>query len=103
MTVTKTAVVAGAYSKSWNITSDADGDTTFTFAHGFVVQDGVAKQPTLVWLAPLQSTQFYAKKWALGTVDATNITINAASAAGGGLAGTPQLQVIATLPHSIVD
>jgi hypothetical protein len=102
MTVTKVAVVAGAYTKSWNITSDADGDTTFAIAHGFVVQDGVAKAPALVWLTPLTS-QFYTHKWTLGTVDTTNININATSAAGGGLAGTPQLQVIAMLPHSVID
>jgi hypothetical protein len=102
MTVSKVAVVAGVYSKSWNITSTADGDLTFAIAHGFVVQDGVAKAPTLVFLVPL-TPQAYTKQWTLGVVDTTNININAISAVGGGLAGTPQLQVIATLPHSLVD
>ncbi len=103
MTVTHAAVLAGFFSKSWNVTSSADGDLTDTITHGFVKNANNAKvTPTMVWLVPLQP-QAYTHKWVLGTVDNTTIIINASSVSGGGLAGTPQLQVIAMMPQSIID
>lgn len=86
--------------KSWDVTSGADTDTTGVITHGFTV-GGVATAPAMVWLVPTQ-TRAYSKAWALGAVTTTTITINALSATGGGLAGTPQLQVIAMLPHSLL-
>jgi hypothetical protein len=101
MAITITPVLAGTYAKTWNITSSADGDLTAQIPHGFTVQY-VATAPALVLLTPLQH-QAYTKQWTLGVVDATNINLGATSAAGGGLAGTPQLQVVALLPQSIMD
>lgn len=96
MSVTSAANFAGTYSKSWDVTATADGDTTGTISHGF------GATPGLVWLVPLQSAQAYGKQWSLGTVNTSTITINGVSAASSGLAGTPQLRVIAMLPHSII-
>lgn len=96
MTVTVAAAFAGTYSKSWNVTASADTDLAGTVSHGF----GVA--PALVWLVPLL-VGFYTKQWTVGTVTASTIPLVAISATGGGVAGTPQLQVIAMLPHSIIS
>ena len=47
--------------------------------------------------------EFYTKEWTLGVVDDVNINIASAVSSGGALASTPQLQVIAQLPQSIMD
>ena len=47
--------------------------------------------------------QAYEKDWVLGVVDENYINLAASSVTGSGLAGTPQLQVIAQLPASIID
>ncbi len=96
MAVTVAASFAGTYSKSWNVTSSADADTAGTITHGF----GVA--PALVWAVPLLAG-FYTKQWLIGAISTTTIILAAISATGGGVAGTPQLQVIAMLPHSIIS
>lgn len=102
MTVTVTPVDTGAFTKTWDVTSDADGDLTQQFAHGFIQPAYTPVAPKCVWLTPLQPNA-YIKRWTLGVVDVTNININAISATGGGLAGTPQLRVIAMIPHSIIE
>ena len=96
MAVTNAAVFAGTYTTSWNVTSSADADLAGVISHGF----GVA--PALVWLVPLLSANFYGKQWSLGSVSATVINLVAISATGQGLAGTPQLQVVAMLPNSLI-
>jgi hypothetical protein len=98
MTAVSIAAVftASAYTKSWNVTSPNDSDTAATVSHGF----GVA--PALVWLVPLLSANCYGHQWAVGTVTASTIPLTATSASGSGLAGTPQVQVIAMLPTSII-
>ena len=102
MSVTHAAVVDGVFSKSWNVTSSADADVTDAISHGFVKQNNVKVAPALVWLVPLEAAGV-THAWRLGAVDSDTITINATSATGGGLAGTPQLQVIAMIPQSIID
>jgi len=97
MSVTNAAVFAGTYSKSWNVISTADTDLAGTISHGF----GVA--PALVWLVPLLSANFYGKQWSLGAVNTSTIGLVAISFTGGGLTSTPQLQVIAMLPHSLIS
>lgn len=101
MTVTVTPVDTGDFTKTWDVTSDADGDLTTAITHGFKNHyDAVA--PKVVCLTPLQPNA-YIKRWTLGTVTTTVINVNAISATGGGLAGTPQLRVIAMIPHSIIE
>ena len=102
MTVTVTPVDTGAFTKTWDVTSDSDGDLTAQFAHHFIQPAYTPVAPKCVWLTPLQP-QSYLKRWTLGVVDVTNININAISATGGGLSGTPQLRVIAMIPHSIIE
>lgn len=102
MTVTHVAVDTGAFTKTWDVTSDADNDLTDVIAHGFVQPAYTKAAPKVVCLTPLQP-QAYLKRWTLGVVDTTNININAISATGGGLASTPQLRVIAMIPHSIIE
>jgi hypothetical protein len=86
----------GPYSKSWNVAASADADTTGTVSHGF------PSAPAMVWLVPLLSANAYGKQWALGTVSATTIIVNGVSSTGSGTT-TAQLQIIAMLPHSIID
>lgn len=101
MSVTIAAVKAGLNAKSWNITASADGDTAAQITHGFTVNyAGVA--PALVWMVSLQ-TQGRLKDWVLGVVDTNFINLSGVSTTGSGLAGTPQVQVIALLPNSIMD
>lgn len=95
MSVTVAANYAGTYSKTWNVTSSADGDTAGTVSHGF------AAAPVLVWLVPLTSNA-YLHQWTLGVISATTILLGATSSTGAGLAGTPQLAVVAMLPHSMI-
>ena len=46
MTVTHAAVVDGPFSKSWDVTSSADGDLTDTITHGFVKNaNNLKRQP----------------------------------------------------------
>lgn len=101
MSVTITPVGTGPFAKTWDITSSADGDTSAVITHGFL-NHYTAVAPALVFLTPLNSVAF-TKKWTLGTVDTLVINLGATSASGGGLAGTPQLQVAALLPQSIMD
>jgi hypothetical protein len=101
MAITITPVGTGPYTKSWDITSSVDTDLAIQIPHSFsVAYEAVA--PALVFLTPLQP-EFYAKEWTLGVVDDVNININSAVSNAGALAGTPQLQVIAQLPQSIMD
>lgn len=102
MTVTHTIVDAGAFTRTWDVTSDADGDLTDTIVHGFIQPVYTPVAPKVVCLTPLQPNA-YIKRWTLGVVDTVNIHINAISATGGGLASTPQLRVIAMVPHSIIE
>jgi hypothetical protein len=102
MTVTHVAVDAGAFTRTWDVTSSADGDLTDVIVHGFIQPVYTPVAPKVVCLTPLQP-QAYLKRWTLGVVDTVNININAISATGGGLASTPQLRVIAMIPHSIVE
>ena len=99
MAITVTPVGTGPYTKTWDITADAATDTSAQFAHGFK-NHYTPVAPAVVLLTPL-NVNFYTKEWTLGVVDATNINLNASS--GGALAGTPQLQVVAMLPQSIID
>jgi hypothetical protein len=94
-TVTITASLAGTYSKSWNVVSSADGDTTGSVSHGF----GVA--PALYWLVPLLP-QAYGKQWYISAVSSTTITITGISSTSAGTS-VAQLQIVAMLPHSIID
>jgi len=101
MTVTHVAVDTGNYTKTWDVTSSADGDLTDAIVHGFV-NHYTPVAPKVVCLTPLEPNA-YIKRWTLGVVDTTNININAISATGGGLASTPQLRVIAMIPHSLIE
>lgn len=85
----------GPYSKSWQVVSSADADTTGSVSHGF------PSTPAMVWLVPLLP-QAYGKQWTLGTVSSTTITINGISSTSAGSTAA-QLQLIAMLPHSIID
>ena len=98
MTVTATlnAAPTGPYSKSWNVVSSADTDLSGTISHGF------GATPAMVWLVPLLGANFYGKQWALGAVNASTIGLVAISFTGGGTS-VAQLQVIAMLPHSMID
>lgn len=102
MTVTHVAVDTGAFTRTWDVTSSADGDLTDVIVHGFIQPAYTPVAPKVVCLTPLQP-QAYLKRWTLGVVDTVNININAISATGGGLASTPQLRVIAMIPHSIIE
>lgn len=101
MSVTITPVGTGPFAKSWNITASADNDDAAVITHGFL-NHYAPVAPALVFLTPLQPS-FYNKKWLLGAVNTTVINLAATSFTGGGLAGTPQLQVVALLPQSIMD
>ncbi len=102
--VTITPVGTGPYTKTWNITSDADGDTSAQFAHGFLNHyTPVAPAVVLLTILAEGSAEANLHEWSLGVVDTTNINLAAVSATGAGLAGTPQLQVVAMLPQSIMD
>lgn len=96
MAITVAAAYAGTYSKTWNVTSSADGDTTSSVSHGF----GAA--PALYWVVPLLSANAYAKQWAITSVTANVINFAGISAASSGLAGTPQVQIVAMLPNSLI-
>lgn len=100
MAATAAAVSSSDVLKTWAVTSTADGDLTLVITHGFT-QGGVAVTPAEVWLG-LTQTRAYSKAWVVSAVDTTTITLTAISAAGGGLAGTPQLKVFAMLPHTIL-
>lgn len=102
MAVTITPVEPGPYFKSWNITASADGDESAQITHGFSV-NYVGVAPKFVFPFNPLHPQAYAKEWVLGVVDTNYINLSASSVAGSGLAGTPQLQVIAQLPASIID
>lgn len=102
MTVTHVAVDTGAFTKTWDVTSDADADLTDAITHNFIQPAYTPVAPKVVCLTPLQP-QAYLKRWTLGVVTTTTININAISAVGGGLASTPQLRVIAMVPHSIIE
>lgn len=99
--ITITPVGTGPYSKSWNITSSANTDLAIQIPHSFVVAYE-AVIPQFVFMTALQP-EFYTKEWTLGVVDDVNINIASAVSTGGALAATPQLQVIAQLPQSIMD
>ena len=101
MSVTNTAIfpvgtLKGKTTKAWNVISTADTDVAGVISHGF----GVA--PALVWLVPLLSPQFYGKQWSILSVNTSVINLVAVSFTAGGLTSTPQLQVIAMLPHSLI-
>ena len=102
MAVTITPVETGPYFKSWNITASADGDLSAQITHGFSV-NYVATAPKFVFPFNPLHPQAYEKDWVLGVVDENYINLAASSVTGSGLAGTPQLQVIAQLPASIID
>ena len=90
----------GIFTKIFQLTASAAGDTSAQFAHGFVNEStGAGIIPAEVHLDPLNEDA-YTKEWCLGLVDATNSNLTASS--GGALAGTPQLQITAKLPSSIV-
>lgn len=93
-TVTITPSLAGTYSKTWNVVSSADADTTGTVSHGF------GATPAMVWLVPLLP-QAYGKQW-YPTVSSTTIVVTGISSTGAGSTAA-QLQIIAMLPHSIID
>jgi len=99
--VTIAPVGTGPFTKSWNVTSTADGDTSAQFAHGFL-NHYTPVAPAFVFFTQLEP-EAYLHEWTLGVVDTTNINLAAVSATGAGLAGTPQLRVIAMLPQSIMD
>jgi hypothetical protein len=99
--VTIAPVGTGPFTKTWNITSSADTDVAAQFAHGFL-NHYTPVAPAVVLLTPLKS-QAFLHEWVLGVVDTTNINLAAVSATGAGLAGTPQLQVVAMLPQSVMD
>lgn len=100
MSVTITPVGTGPYAKSWNITASADSDEAIKITHGFSV-DYVGVAPKFVWHEETNAAA-YTKQWTLGVVDTEFINL-ASAVSGGGLAGTPQIQVIALLPQSIMD
>jgi hypothetical protein len=101
MAVTFVEVAPGPYTKSWNVTSSANTDEAVQIPHSFSLHFEPVI-PELVWLVPLQP-EFYVKQWTLGVVDDVNINLASAVSTGGALAGTPQLQVIAMLPASIIE
>jgi hypothetical protein len=101
MAVTFTQVGPGPLTKSWNVTASANTDEAVQIPHSFQVNYQPVV-PEYVTLVPLQP-EFYTKQWTLGVVDDINININSAVSTGGALAGTPQMQVIAMLPASIIE
>lgn len=101
MSVTITPVGTGPYAKSWNITAAANTDVAFQITHGFSV-DYVGVAPKFVWHEETNPAA-YTKEWTLGVVDSEFINFASAVTSGGGLAGTPQIQVIALLPQSTID
>jgi hypothetical protein len=90
------ATPTGPYSKSWNVTASADADAAGTVSHGF------PSAPAMVWLVPLLSANAYGKQWALTAVSATTIIITGVSSTSSGTS-VAQLQLIAMLPHSLID
>lgn len=96
LTFTQNANPTGPYSKSWNVVSSADADTTGAVSHGF------PSTPAMVWIVALLGPNFYGKQWALGVVNTSTITVNGISSTSAGTS-VAQLQVIAMLPHSIID
>jgi hypothetical protein len=90
----------GVNTRIFNLTASAAPDIVAQFPHGFVTKEGAGVIPAIVLLTPLNADAF-TKEWCLGVVDATNINLTASS--GGALAGTPQLQIVAMLPQSIIE
>lgn len=101
MSTTYAAVETGPYFKSWNVTSSADGDLSAQITHGFSV-NYVGVAPKFVSFVQLEP-EGYTHEWTLASITSEFINLNAVSATGAGLAGTPQLQVIAQLPNSLID
>lgn len=89
----------GINTRIFNLTASAAPDIVAQFAHGFQTPDGVALIPAVVLLTPLNADA-WTKEWTLGVVDDVNINLTAQS--GGALASTPQLQIVAMLPSSLI-
>ena len=95
VTPTLNTTPTGPYSKSWNVVASADADTTCTITHGF------PSAPAMVWIVFLNAVA-YGKTWILGAITSTTITVSGISSTGSGTS-VAQFQVLAMLPHSIID
>jgi hypothetical protein len=88
--------------KSWLVNA-ADSDTLIVFPHGFVASSDQVTgiTPDSVNGTPIPTTTLAARpNWGV-TADATNIYLAKQSSAGSG--GSPDLKVVAEVPHTEIQ
>jgi len=94
-TVTAMTALSGEYTKVWDITASADGDTASPD-----ILHTLGAIPASVTLTELTAAG-QISEWFASTIDATKVIVTKGTGAGSG-AATPQLRLIVSLPHSIV-